>query len=198
MYTSTAILSATVLKNSIKTNSHLSTAKHKRPQLAALGQRHPGGQQSAHRRESGALAQAHQHAQHNQRRRAARLNRPRCEQRENRRRQNATAQRPLAAEFLGQQTARQMGGRVAPVERRQNYALQHLRPLVDAFVDEFIVASAAGRHANGMTAALVLHGPLHHLNDGHRQRDAHRVGVHQGEEAHDGQHNALRDDEDCA
>lgn len=178
--------------------AYLSAAEHKRAQLTALGQRNPGGQQGAHRRKRGALAEPHQNAQHNQRRRAAQVHRPRRQQREDGRRQDAAAERPFAAELFGQQTAGQMGGRVAPVERRQNDALQLLRPVVDAVVDHRLAVAGRIRQTDAGTAGgLIVVRFAHHLGDGDGERDAHRVRVHQRQEAHDGEDDPLRDDEAC-
>lgn len=72
---------------------------------------------------------------------------------------------------------------ISPEEGAENDALERFRPLVLAAADllRWIACTAIGC-AVAAFRDRVLH---NHLSDGHVEADSHRVGIHDGQEAHD-------------
>lgn len=112
--------------------AHLTAAQHQSTELAALICRNPGRKEYTQGREGGALAETHQDTSHNQPVRATLLDGQRRQHGEDGGGQDANAQGPLAAKFLGQQTAGDVGDNVTDVEGGQDQALQLLGPVVVA------------------------------------------------------------------
>lgn len=74
---------------------------------------------------------------------------------------------------------------ISPKEGAENDALERFRPLVLAAAN--VARCIVSRHGAILCAVVVFRDRvLHdHLGDGHVEADSHRVGIHDGQEAHD-------------
>lgn len=86
---------------------------------------------------------------------------------------------------------------ISPEEGAENDSLQVLRPL-EASTGRVIVSHVVGFTELVFAVAVIARIPLdHHFSDGNTQADSHRVSVDDGQEAHDRQNDALRNDKAC-